>query len=188
VPDPTYPLRTPRLEVRPWVESDWPVYLRIRTDPEIARFIPWHPMAEDRARDSFDKARARAAEPGGGAGDAIRLAGTDVVVGTAGVHLRSEEHRQFEIGWILLPEHFGHGYATEASRRLLDAAFTDLGAHRVYADLDPRNVASAAVCQRLGMRREAVLRGTFREDDGTYSDTLVCAMLEDEWRELSAAS
>lgn len=44
------------------------------------------------------------------------------------------------------------GYATEAARSLLDLAFAEIGAHRVIAEVDPRNVASVALCQRLSMR------------------------------------
>jgi RimJ/RimL family protein N-acetyltransferase len=55
-------------------------------------------------------------------------------------------------------------------------AFGDLAMHRVFAQLDPRNSASARLCERLGMRREAY----FREDiwfKGEWGDTAVYAML-----------
>jgi aminoglycoside 6'-N-acetyltransferase len=89
--------------------------------------------------------------------------------------------RQAEIGWVLHPDHYGHGYASEAARALLRMAFDELGSHRVHAQLDARNEASAWVCRALGMRQEAL----FRHDmwfKGEWSDTLVFALLEDEWR------
>jgi RimJ/RimL family protein N-acetyltransferase len=67
------------------------------------------------------------------------------------------EHRQGEIGFIFHPDHQGHGYATEAARALIAHAFEHYGLHRVYGRLEPRNLASARVLEKLGMRREALL-------------------------------
>ncbi|MFI7574991.1 GNAT family N-acetyltransferase [Micromonospora sp. NPDC049497] len=55
-----------------------------------------------------------------------------------------------EVGWHLHPDSWGHGYATEAARAVLDRAFA-AGDSRVYAVVAPGNEASMAVCRRLGM-------------------------------------
>jgi RimJ/RimL family protein N-acetyltransferase len=55
-----------------------------------------------------------------------------------------------EIGWHLHPDHWGHGYATEAGAAVLARAFA-AGLSRVIAVTAPENVASQAVCRRLGM-------------------------------------
>ena len=60
-------------------------------------------------------------------------------------------------------------------------AFDELGAHRVMGRLDARNLASARVLERLGMRRE----GFLRENEfvkGEWTDEFVYAITEDEWR------
>jgi RimJ/RimL family protein N-acetyltransferase len=88
--------------------------------------------------------------------------------------------RQAESGWAFNPDFHGRGLATEAARELLVLAFADLGMHRVFAQLDPRNAASARLCERLGMRREAY----FREDiwfKGEWGDTAVYALLAADW-------
>jgi RimJ/RimL family protein N-acetyltransferase len=64
---------------------------------------------------------------------------------------------------------------------LLRLGFTDYGLHRIIGRLDARNTASARVLERLGMRREA----HFVENEivkGEWTDEVVYAMLEDEWR------
>ena len=102
------------------------------------------------------------------------------VIGHMYLHLASAENLQGEIGWTLHPDFFGHGYATEASRAMLDLAFDTIGLHRTRAELDPRNDASIALCLRLGMRHEA----TFRQDlwfKGEWADTGVYAILAEEW-------
>ena len=65
----------------------------------------------------------------------------------------------------------GKGYATEAACAMLAYAFEDLKLHRVYGDCDDRNVASARVMEKVGMRREA----------HESCDSLNFAMLDHEW-------
>ena len=66
---------------------------------------------------------------------------------------------QAEIGWSLAPEARGKGIGTEAAEALLKLGFEDLGFHRIDAKLDALNTASAALCERLGMRLESTAGG-----------------------------
>jgi aminoglycoside 6'-N-acetyltransferase len=102
------------------------------------------------------------------------------VIGDLLVRAGQFADRQAEIGWAFNPEYHGRGFATEAARELLALAFAELGMHRVFAQLDPRNSASAKLCERLGMRRE----GHFHEDiwfKGEWGDTAIYALLASEW-------
>ena len=92
----------------------------------------------------------------------------------------ADDPRQCEIGFTLAPEHQGRGYATEAARLLIGYLFTTRGKHRITAYCDARNTASAAVLERLGMRREGHLReSTWAK--GEWTDDLVYGLLHDEW-------
>ena len=86
-----------------------------------------------------------------------------------------------DIGFTISPGHQGGGYATEAVRLLLAYLFTTRGKHRVIAYCDPRNAASVALLQRLGMRREGHLRESTWAT-GEWTDDLVYALLNDEWQ------
>jgi RimJ/RimL family protein N-acetyltransferase len=57
---------------------------------------------------------------------------------------------EVEVGWHLHPDSWGHGYATEAARAVIERGF-DAGLPEVYAVVRPGNEASLAVCRRLGM-------------------------------------
>ena len=57
---------------------------------------------------------------------------------------------EVEVGWHLHPDSWGHGYATEAARAVVDRAF-DEGLLEVYAVVRPGNEASLGVCRKLGM-------------------------------------
>ena len=56
-----------------------------------------------------------------------------------------------ELGWLFLPEHQGHGYATEAAKGLLEWARDALGIRRFIAHCDAENLPSQGVMRRLGM-------------------------------------
>lgn len=60
-----------------------------------------------------------------------------------------------EITWALAPAHHGHGYATEAARRALTAAYDDYGWHTAISVIATDNAASIAVAQRLGATLES---------------------------------
>ena len=93
-------------------------------------------------------------KPENGAGQGVLADGGAGGGGTAD----GAPERFGELGWTLAPEAQGYGYATESARAVLDLALGSWGFHRVEARLDARNTASAAICERLGMRREGVLR------------------------------
>ena len=88
-----------------------------------------------------------------------------------------------EIGWAFSPAHTGRGFATEAAMALVDLAFSHYPLHRLFANLDPRNTRSAALCERLGMTREAHLRRDFPAPDGTWTDSAIYGLLREEWAE-----
>ncbi len=102
------------------------------------------------------------------------------VVGSAGLEI-DPENRSAMIGYWLDASFEGRGLVTEASRALCQHAFEELGLHRVWISVDPANVRSLGIPERLGFREE----GRFREDmflTGRFRDTIVYGLLEDEWR------
>ena len=64
-----------------------------------------------------------------------------------------------ELGYSLHPDHWGHGYASEAVRFLVRLAFVELGAHRVQATCWVKNPQSVGVLKNAGLMKEGVLRG-----------------------------
>jgi ribosomal-protein-alanine N-acetyltransferase len=106
------------------------------------------------------------------------------VIGLVGLICR--DHGQGEIGWALCVEHRGQGYAVEAARALMDYGFGMLGLHRIHADTNSHNLASWRVMERLGMRREALLRGAVYAE-GKWLDRYIYGVLADEWRDTGAS-
>ncbi|MGY1690539.1 GNAT family N-acetyltransferase [Geodermatophilus sp. SYSU D01105] len=81
---------------------------------------------------------------------AAEVAGTGAVAGTVLLKPLPGGVGEVEVGWHLHPDSWGHGYATEAARAVIDRAFA-AGLPEVYAVVRPGNAPSLAVCRRLGM-------------------------------------
>jgi RimJ/RimL family protein N-acetyltransferase len=174
---PATPIPTKRLILRPFrVEDDLEDAYAYMSDPEVVRYLYWEVRNRDQVRAFLGERAARVL--------AIELPAAGHVIGEVMLRQASEEHRQGEIGYVLNPAYQGKGYAGEAAEAMLRHGFEALGMHRIFGRLDARNRSSAALLERLGMRLEAhhVHDELFK---GEWSDTLVYAMLEDEWRSIS---
>ena len=184
------PLRTERLVLRPIEAADAADVYEYQRLPEVIRYLPW--PERDRT-EGFEHTAKRAAGRILAADEdffvlAATLPGTpstddparDRVIGDFMVRVSSVQHARIELGWVLHPDFQGRGYAREAAGAVLDFVFETLGPHRVEAFLDARNAASAALCERLGMRREATLLEEEYNDD-EWQDTAVYGVLRREW-------
>ena len=150
-------LSTERLILRPVTADDHAVLLAHWTQPDVRRFL-------------FDGAALSAAEVTETIEESIRdfaasgygiwlieLGSGTGLVGTAG--LRPLEESGLEIFYSLAPGAWGHGYATEAARAVVEYGLGPLGLPEVLAEVDEGNTASVAVVKRLGMTPYAVVPG-----------------------------
>ena len=150
-------LTTQRLVLRPVTERDHAELLGHWTAPDVRRFL-------------FDGAVLSPTEITEVIGDStrtfaaagyglwlIRGRAQAALVGTAG--LRPLEDLGLEVIYSLAPEAWGHGYATEAARAVVEYALGPLGLPQVLAEVDEGNAASVAVIERLGLTRFDVVPG-----------------------------
>jgi aminoglycoside 6'-N-acetyltransferase len=176
-----HPLEGERVRLDLLRATDIETLYELQSDPEVCRYLLFEPRSRDEVKAVLerDSAKTRLEKPDDYVQPAIRTK-DGALMGTMYFHVSSVDDRTAEIGWLVGPRFQGQGFARECATMLLDLAFDELGLHRVYAELDSRNGASAAVCRRLGMRREA----TFVEHmwlKGEWTDTGVYAILEREW-------
>ncbi|WP_224766294.1 GNAT family N-acetyltransferase [Nocardioides campestrisoli] len=177
---PELPLRTERLVLRPATPDDLEDLLAYYGREDVATYLPFGVQDRTDLAASIQRRlrwhREDNPEPPA-LGLLLELDGR--VVGDVLLMFKPPHHSQAEIGWAVHPDAAGRGLVTEAARALLDLAFGHYGFHRVYASLDARNLASARLCERLGMTRE----GLFRQDfwsQGEWTDSLRYAILADE--------
>lgn len=154
-------LTTARLLLRPFTQADAPMILRIASDPETTRYlyfwgrIGFTPETDaerflEFALSSWHKSPQQMWEY------CVVNKATGEPMGEGSVEWVEYEKGTAELGWILLPEFRGRGYATEMGKELMRAAFEVMGAERVIAHCDARNAPSYRVMERLGMRLHSV--------------------------------
>ena len=176
------PIKTDRLLLRPFEPRDLDDLYAIQSRPDVVRYLYWD--VRTRPEVAADLVQRAAMDRFAGEGDMLLLAAqrtdTGRVVGDVSLGWRSAEHSQAEIGFVFHPDVAGLGYAREAAAAVIDLAFRSAGLHRVYGRTDARNLASARLMRRLGMRQEAHLieNEMFK---GEWSDELVFAVLAQEW-------
>ncbi len=175
-------LTTTRLLLREFVHADWESVQVYSGDPEVAKFVEWGPntpaetknfvrraidLSKDRPRQSFELA--------------VIMQSTGKLIGGCGLTITLPKFKTAAIGYVLHRDFWGQGVATEAAQALVKFGFEQLGLHRIYATCDSLNPGSARVMQKCGMRFE----GEFKEDmliKGSWRDTKLYAILENEWR------
>jgi RimJ/RimL family protein N-acetyltransferase len=177
-----YPIETKRLLLRPYRETDYDALLGLQTREDVTRYLLYDVKTPEQVRESL--ALRMMLPPLDADGQAVTLAvellDSGQVIGDVTLFRVSTEQEQGEIGFVFHPDFHGRGYAGEAAKALLDAAFDDLGMHRVIGRCDVRNAASAALMERLGMRKEAhFVRNEYLK--GEWTDELVFALLTEEW-------
>lgn len=172
-------LETPRLILREFRADDFDALLEMDSRPEAVRYEPQ--KGADGVRAYLESAACAAlAAPRTHYRFAVAIRPGDTARGLVGLAMNFDMTRDWEIGWMIHPDEWGKGYASEAARRVLEYAFCDLHAHRVIAFCDAENRASERVMQKLGMRREAHMLQT-RLLRGEWRDELLYAILESEW-------
>ncbi len=160
--------------------DDAPAMHAYRSDPEVCRFQSFTPGSVREVEAFIAGLQANAFDtPGCWYQFAIRLRATGRLAGDLGTHVTAGDPRQVEIGFTLAPEHQGHGYATEAVAGILGYLLGPARKHRVFASVDPRNLRSIALLERVGMRREAHFRRSLWFK-GEWADDVIYAILAED--------
>jgi RimJ/RimL family protein N-acetyltransferase len=175
-------LSTERLKLRALSEADIPAHYAIFSDHDVARYWsrePWTDIAQ--AEESIRAIMAACAD-GSEARFGIELLATGELIGNVGLHHFFEQNRRCEIGYALGSRHWGQGYATEALRAAIQYGFDALNLNRIEADIDPRNVGSGRVLEKVGFRKEGYMPERWFVF-GEFADTVNYGLLKRYWDE-----
>ncbi len=174
-------LHTDRLLLREFAPADWPAVLAYQRDPRYLRYYEW----TDRTPDDVQRfvqmfVDQQGEQPRYKFQLAVVLKASGQLIGNCGIRMASASAREADIGYELAPDQWGHGYATEAARVIVEFGFTELRVHRIWSWCIADNAASAHVLEKLGLK----LEGRLREKEyfkGCWWDTLMYGILKDEW-------
>ncbi|MFD6133336.1 GNAT family N-acetyltransferase [Streptomyces diastaticus] len=171
-----FPVNTPRLRLRLHDHADAVPLQRIYGRADVARYLLDEPWTETDAARHLAERVAKTGLDDGSTALALVIEHEGAVIGDVQLWLTDTSRRVAEIGWALDPAYGGQGFAGEAVKAVLELAFTTYGLHRVAAQLDARNEASARLAQRVGMQQEAHLRQDWW-NKGEWTDTLIYGAL-----------
>ena len=150
-------LSTERLVLRPVTTDDHAAVLAHWTQPDVRRFLfDGAALSGVEVAETIEESIGDFAVRGFGVW-LIELGSATGLIGTAG--LRPLGSSGLEIFYSLAPGAWGHGYATEAARAVVEYGLGPLGLPEVLAEVDEGNAASVAVVRRLGMTPYAVVPG-----------------------------
>jgi RimJ/RimL family protein N-acetyltransferase len=180
---PRYPIETERLQLRPFTRGDVDAVYAYRSREDVCRYLFDDPMSRQTCAETVQARIGQLSldEEGDRIVLAVERRSDGEMIGEVSLILRSVASRQAEIGYIFHPGVHRQGYATEAARALMAIGFDGAGMHRIFARCDARNLASARVMERLGMRREAYFRGHSMVK-GRWDEEFIYAILEEEWQ------
>jgi RimJ/RimL family protein N-acetyltransferase len=178
-------LRGTRLHLRAQRVDDVPALFAVYSEPAVMRYWSCPPFERiEQAQEMFER-NDRSGHAGESLPWAIALNAVDArhvddaLIGTCSLFAIDATHRRAMIGYALARAHWGKGYAQEALRLALDHAFGALALNRIEADIDPRNVGSVRLIERLGFAHEGLLRERWRVGDDVQDSAMYGLLARD---------
>lgn len=149
----TTSLRTPRLQLRRWQDTDIQDFAKLNADPIVMEYFP-NTLTLNDTTTMVERIEAGFEQYGFGLW-AVVLSSDNTFIGFTGLSVPSFQAPFtpcVEIGWRLSKAHWGQGYATEAAKAALDYGFRVAGLSEVVSFTAVPNLRSRRVMERLGMK------------------------------------
>lgn len=176
-------IQSKRILLREFRENDWEKVHSYASDPEVVRYMDWGPNTKEETKAFISRSiSSQKEEPRRKYTLAITLKGENKPIGSCDICVASSENKEGWIGYCLNRQSWNKGYATETAEALLKFGFQQLDLHRIFATVDPDNIASIHVLEKAGMKHEGHLR-EHKWSKGRWRDSLLYSILENEWKE-----
>jgi RimJ/RimL family protein N-acetyltransferase len=174
-------LRTDRLILRAIDKKDANAIFKYRSDEITNQYQGWIPKKLEDVYDFIKKIATEINIVDTWFQLVIISRETGELIGDIGIHFLDIENKQVEIGCTLGKSQHGKGYAIEALKQVMEFLFNQLDKHRIIASIDPNNIQSVRLMERLGFRKEAHFKESI-SINGQWVDDIVYAILKKEWK------
>jgi len=169
-------LETERLRLRQLTMDDVPVLFEMRTNVMMNRYTDRAKMktveeAVEKMKTILDMVENRT-----GIAWAIEMKESETQIGEISFWRIIKEHYRAEIGYSLLPDYWEKGYMTEAARCAIDYGFSMLNFHSIEANVNPGNIASIKLLEKMHFVREAYFKENYFYD-GKFLDSAIYSLL-----------
>lgn len=151
-----YLFSTKRLGFRTWNETDLDSLIQLNQNSEVMRYFP-SVQTKDQCLDFMKRMQNQMSETGHCYFVVEELKSGKFMgfIGLLNQTFESEFTPAVDIGWRLLPEFWGNGYATEGAKRCLEFGFSNLNLKRIISIAPQVNKGSLAVMRAIGMTQVA---------------------------------
>lgn len=173
-------IESSRLLLRPFTKNDKIDFFKYRSQPDVAKYQSWRPTSLADVDLFFADLPSEFDLPSTWFQLGIFLNGDETLIGDLGVHFTGTQNLQCELGCTIGPKYQNKGYATEAMRMVIYHLFSKYNKHRIFASIDPDNVASIKLIEKLKFRKEAHHIQSYY-NKGRWTDDLIYAILQKEW-------
>lgn len=174
-------IKTKRLLIRRIILDDIPFLYSYRSNPLVSKFQNWAPTNIEETREFLMPILTQdRPSKGNWFQVGIYLIENNEMIGDIGIHILENPPSQAELGIAICPTHQKNGYAQEALRGVIDYLFSGLCIRRIIGSIDPRNISSISLVEKLGMRKEAHFVQSYWFK-GEWADDVIFAILNTEW-------
>ena len=170
-------LESERLRFRKLTDADVDEVIALRGSKQNMQFIPRPLITNTEEALAYIKMINDKIEENTDINWAVTEKGSDKCIGIMGFYRTQPEHYRTELGYMIVSEHNGKGYVTEAVKTLLNFAFNTLNFHSIEAVIDSRHVASERVLQKNGFEKEAHFKENFYYNN-EFTDTVIYSLLK----------
>jgi len=170
-------LESERLCFRKLTDEDAPEVLALRGNSKTMQFIPRPLIVDVEGALGHIKMINDKIDENLDINWAVTQKENDKCIGIMGFYRTQPEHFRTELGYMILPEHWGKGYVTEAVKTLLNFAFNTLNFHSIEAVIDARHTASERVLKKVGFEKEAHFKENFYYNN-EFTDTKIYSLLK----------
>lgn len=178
-------LETERMILRPLDTGDFDAFYSYRSVPENMTYMIFGPDTPESAKGFLEMCESWWKEnPPKIYEFAAVLRDGGNMIGNCGLYMDDEKRETGMLGWCIHRDYWNRGYATEFVKALLKFGFEDLNLHRIHAECNADNIASAKVMEHVGMRREGhFIKNRFDRvgDKKMWYDEFFYGILQEEY-------
>ncbi|MGE7691295.1 GNAT family N-acetyltransferase [Lysinibacillus sp. NPDC097214] len=174
-------LATERFILRQAQESDCFDLLALYSDDSVVQYIPLEPfnLVEDSKNEMIWYEKIF--EDQSGLRWLIEEPITKKVIGTCGFLNYEKAHNRIEIGYDLIPSYWRKGVMKETLSTIIHFAFTKMNINKIEAKVDPENISSIRLLEKLNFYQEGILR-EHEFEKGKYVDLINFSILKREYK------
>ena len=175
-------LESDRLLFRPFQKKDVKQLFKIRSNEQVMKFMDIISLKKEKESETLIKSYIHEFKHNTGITWAIVEKRENLLIGSFSYWRIIKNHCRAEFGYSLHPDYWGKGYMTETFQTLLEYGFNQMHLHSMEANVNPENLQSIKLLERVGFKKEAYFRENFYTNKNSFADSIIYCLLESDIR------